>query len=103
MSTIKFLLACKVPAVDVVSDNASSRSLVLVAPVFHSHSHCGYIRPGAGGGVGLDEVVEKSSLPSVCCSHYHHLHVVVRHTASVPGLQVADDASCWSIQQVRVQ
>ena len=83
MSAIEFLLACKVPAVNVVSDDAASRSLVLVAPVLHGHSHGSHISFGAGVGAGLDELVEESGLASVRCSHYHHFHVVVGYTASV--------------------
>ena len=103
MSAIKLLLASKVPAVDVISDRTTSWSPLLVAPVLHTHSHRGHIGLGVGAGVCLDELVEKSGLAPIRCSHYHHLHVVVRHTTSVARLQVADDASCWPIEQVRVQ
>lgn len=85
MSAIKLLLTSKIPTVDMIGDRTTSWSLLLVAPVLHSHTHCGHIGLGTGAGVCLDELVEESGLPPIRCPHYQHLHVVVRDTASVAG------------------
>lgn len=100
VSTVEFFLASKVPAIDKVSDNISSWSLVLVTPVLDIHSHCGYVSLGVGVGtrVLLDQAMEECCLSSFSCSNYHHLHVIVRYTSSVPRLKVTDDSLSWPIQ-----